>query len=181
MNKFKKRAVSALVSAISLFSVSSLTLSNANAEINLDDQKTENYCKDGKWHDDNFVNGYFARQCQAFAIMMKHKKKGGLPSNDNNNNKARVWERKYKLESIWDLKEGDIVRYCITKGKERSVHSIFIIKMNKDNNEIRFADANYDNNNGIRWSEPMDDSLRNRIIDSINNEGTNEYPTYFWR
>lgn len=122
------------------------------------------------WYDQQ-TPGWPAYQCQGFAVRMKY---------ETGKKAVSTWQKIYKTNNLNDVKAGDIIRYTIKAGNTTSLHSIFIINVSS-NGTIKYADANNDLKNGIRWEVTMTSAIKNRIIQSINNEGTNANPTYIWR
>ncbi|PYG86650.1 putative amidase-like protein [Ruminiclostridium sufflavum DSM 19573] len=167
MNKLTKRIASFLLAFTFLFA-STLTIFAAASSVSLEAQKST---YGNVWRDQQ-TPGWAAYQCQGFAVRMKYETSGRAVS---------TWKRIYTTNSLKDIKAGDIIRYTIKSTSTTDLHSIFITSVNSDASIIKFADANYDYKNGIRWEVTMSTTLRNRIVTSINNEGTNANPTYIWR
>lgn len=169
MNKFRltKRFISFLLAFTFLFA-NTLTAFAAASSVSLESQKK----KYGDVWEDQQTPGWPAYQCQGFAVRMKYETGGKAVS---------TWKKIYTTDNLKDVKAGDIIRYTIKSTSTTDLHTIFIISVNSDASTIKFADANYDYNNGIRWEVTMNTTLRNRIVTSINDEGTNANPTYIWR
>lgn len=168
MKKIMKK-IFAFLLLLSLFCSTGQTLSASAAasSVSLNAQKA----KYGSTWKDQQTPGWAAYQCQGFAVRMKYETGGRAVS---------TWKRIYTTNNLNDVQAGDIIRYTIKAGNSTALHSIFITSVSSTG-AIRFADANYDNRNGIRWDQPMDSAMRQRIVQSVNNEGTNADPTYIWR
>ena len=166
--KFKK-LFSSLVAILTLTFVS---LSNVvyagSSSVSLAEQESTY----GDTWKDKETPGWKAIQCQGFAIRMKYESSGG--------NDVKNWKKIYTIGKITDLQAGDIVRYTRYSDNTKDLHSIFITEV-CDDGTIYFAHANVDNKNGIHWRDKMEETLKERIMTSINKEGTKDDPTYIWR